>query len=182
MPPEVIIANPKYDESVDEFSYGILMIHIFCGKWPEPQTGPIRTEPGKMIPVSEAERREIFLEVIGSDHPLMDLILRCIDNHPQTRAPASEMVERLAQMVSRFPTTFTNQLEMQQQIKESEEEKRALAEEIERKDEVIEELRILITMCKEFQLEEGKDKEVSSKVNFILYTLIMTVMAIIRAL
>ena len=85
-------------------------------------------------------------------------------------------------MVSRFPTIFTNQLEMQQQIKESEEEKRALAEEIERKDEVIEELRSLITMSKEFQLEEGKDKEVSRKVNFILYTLIMTVMAIIRAL
>ena len=39
MPPEVMIANPKYDTSVDEFSYGILMIHMFSGKWPEPQIG-----------------------------------------------------------------------------------------------------------------------------------------------
>ena len=130
MPPEVIIANPKYDTSVDEFSYGILMIHIFSGKWPEPQTGPIRTEPGRMIPVSEAERREIFLEVIGSDHPLMDLILKCIDNHPQTRPPASKMVEWLAEMVLKFPISFVNPLEMQQQIEESEREKRALAEEV----------------------------------------------------
>ena len=38
MPPEVIIANPKYNSSVDEFSYGILMIHIFSSKWPEPCT------------------------------------------------------------------------------------------------------------------------------------------------
>ena len=28
MPPEVMIANPKYDTSVDKFSYGIMMIHI----------------------------------------------------------------------------------------------------------------------------------------------------------
>ena len=28
MPPEVMVANPKYDTSVDEFSYGIMMIHI----------------------------------------------------------------------------------------------------------------------------------------------------------
>ena len=106
MPPD---ANPKYDTSVDEFSYGILMIHIFSGKWPEPQTGPIRTEPGRMIPVSEAERREVFLEVIGSGHPLMDLILKCIDNHPQTRSHASKMVERLAEMVLKFPINFIHQ-------------------------------------------------------------------------
>ena len=167
MPPEVIIANPKYDTSVDEFSYGILMIHMFCGKWPEPQTGPVRTEPGKMIPVSEAERREIFLEAIGSDHPLMDLILKCIDNHPQTRAHASEMVERLTEMVSQFPITLTNQLEMQQQIEASEVEKRALAGEVERKDQVIQELKSQISMSKEVQLQ-GKDKQVSSKVNFII--------------
>ena len=37
MPPEVMVANPKYDTSIDEFSYGILMIHILCGNWPDPQ-------------------------------------------------------------------------------------------------------------------------------------------------
>ena len=31
MPPEVMVANPKYDTSVDEFSYGIMMIHMFSG-------------------------------------------------------------------------------------------------------------------------------------------------------
>ena len=31
MPPEVMIANPKDDTSVDEFSYGILMIDMFSG-------------------------------------------------------------------------------------------------------------------------------------------------------
>ena len=62
-----MIANPKYDTSVDEFSYGILMIHMFSGRWPEPQVGQIRTKSGKMIPVSEAERREVFIRTIGNN-------------------------------------------------------------------------------------------------------------------
>ena len=37
MPPEVMIADPKYDTSIDAFSYGILMIHVLSGRWSEPQ-------------------------------------------------------------------------------------------------------------------------------------------------
>lgn len=36
-----------------------------------------------MVPVSEAiNNAEVFLQVTGNDHPLMDLILKCSDNHP----------------------------------------------------------------------------------------------------
>ena len=94
MPPEVMVANPVYDTSVDEFSFGIMMIHIFSGKWPEPQCSPIRMEDGKMIPVSEAERRDIFLQVIGYDHPLMRLILKCISNDPQQRVHIDGILEQ----------------------------------------------------------------------------------------
>ena len=37
------------------------MIHVFSGRWPEPQVGPIHSDSSKMIPVSEAERRDVFL-------------------------------------------------------------------------------------------------------------------------
>ena len=138
MPPEVMVANPKYDTCVDEFSFGILMIHMFSGRWPEPQVGPNRTEPdGRLIPVTEAERREVFLQAIGNDHPLMDLTLKCIHNHPKSRAHASEIVKQLAEMVLLFPASFANRLEMLRQIEAVKEEKRALTEEGERKDRVI---------------------------------------------
>ena len=55
MPPEVMIANPKYDASVDQFSYGIMMIHIFSGRWPEPQDGPNRVEGDELTPLTEAD-------------------------------------------------------------------------------------------------------------------------------
>ena len=118
MPPEVMVANPKYDTSVDEFSYGILMIHVFCGRWPEPQVGQIRTERGKLIPVSEAERREVFLCVIGNDHPLMNLIHRCIDNDPQLRPHVDEIVCQVSEMATRCSTSFANRLEMLRHIED----------------------------------------------------------------
>ena len=82
MPPEVMIARPKYNKSIDVFSFGVMMIHMFSGKWPEPQIGPTRTEAGRLIPVSEAERRDEFLQIIGSEHPLMELIHSCVHNDP----------------------------------------------------------------------------------------------------
>ena len=161
MPPEVMIANPKYDTSVDEFSYGIMMIHMFSGRWPEPQVGPNCTEPdGTMIPVSEAERREVFLRTIGNDHPLMHLILKCIHNHPKSRAHASEIVERLADMVLQFPASFANRLEMMRRIEAVEEEKRALTEEGERKDRVIQQKENEISLHRE-EVQAEKEQKIA---------------------
>ena len=112
MPPEVMIACPKYDESVDVFSFGVMMIHAFCGKWPEPQVGQIRIEAdGKMIPVSEAERRDVFLKVIGIDHPVMGLLLQCINNSPRIRPHVDEIVKLLAEMVKQFSSDVNKQLD-----------------------------------------------------------------------
>ena len=121
MPPEVMVADPKYDTSVDVFSYGILMIHTFSGKMPIPQIESIHTEGDRLIPVSEAERRESFLETIGKDHPLMELILKCIHNNPGMRANTSGIVSQLADMVEQHPIQFTNQLDMMEYISQLEE-------------------------------------------------------------
>ena len=134
MPPEVMVANPKYDTSVDEFSYGIMMVHIFSGQWPEPQVGPSRIEGGKLIPVTEAERHDVFFKVIEYNHPLKDLTHRCINNDPQLRPHACEIVRQVNQIASQCPASFANRLEMLRRTDVIEEEKKALTEEGERKD------------------------------------------------
>ena len=160
MPPEVMVANPRYDTSVDEFSYGILMIHIFSHQWPEPQIGQVRTEPGgRMIPVSEAERREKFLLAIGNNHPLMDLILKCIYNHPKSRAHAREIGKELANMVLQFPASFANRLEMMKQIEADRKEKRALTEEGNRKDRIIQKKEDEIALNRE-ELQDEKKQQI----------------------
>ena len=130
MPPEVMVAKPIYDTSVDVFSYGIMMMHVLSGKWPEPQVGPNRTEGGKLIPVSEAERREKYLLAIGNDNPLMDLILRCIENSPIMRCHVSKIVTRLKEMVEQFPRAFASQLHMADYIRKLETANKSLKEEI----------------------------------------------------
>ena len=77
-------------------------------------------EEGRLIPVTEAERREVILRAIGNEHPLMDLILRLINNDPQVRPHASEIVEQLAAMVLQFPASFANRLEMLSHIQHQE--------------------------------------------------------------
>ena len=106
-----MVANPKYDMSIDEFSFGVMMIHIFCGKWPEPECSQIRMEGGMMIPVTEAERRESFLKAIGDDHPLTKSIISCIHNDPSKRMHANEIVELMSEMVSQFPRKHLDLIE-----------------------------------------------------------------------
>ena len=132
MPPEAMRANPTYDARMDEFSYGILMIHVLCGKWPLPVCEAARPDPqnpDQLIPVSEADRREEYLRNIGSDHPLMDLILRCVSNNPVRRARAAEIIQRMADMVYLFPPSFADRVEMLQRIETESNEKQTLRSE-----------------------------------------------------
>ena len=157
MPPEVMVANPTYDVSVDEFSYGILMIHVFSGRWPEPQVGQIRTDRGRMIPISEAERRSVFLCAMGNDHPLMDLILQCINNDPKLRVHTTVIVERLTDLRSQFPVIFADRLEMQAEIvvrdvslSEKELELKEMTTSLKEKDDTISKMRDQLTKMEDY--------------------------------
>ena len=142
MPPEVMVADPHYDTSVDVFSFGIMMIHTFTAEWPLPKIGPNRIDPAnpdRLIPVTEAERREHFLRKITPDHPLMDLIMCCLSNNPQRRPRAAEIVGRMVGVVLEHPPSFENRVEMLQRVSALLTEKRELEEEVVRKDSAIQE-------------------------------------------
>ena len=120
----------RYNASVDTFSYGILMIHVLSGELPEPQVAPTRiAKGGKLVAITEAVRREKFLQAIGEDHILMTLIQKCIDNNPQGRPQTGEIVKRLTEMVLQLPSSqYDNRLEMLRCIESDKEEKWSLRE------------------------------------------------------
>ena len=99
MPPETTVENPKYDVKVDAFSYGVLMIHLFTGEWPYIDL----SMPDS--PQSEADRRMKYLETIGKNHPLMDLILRCLNNDSTQRPEASEMLTQVSKAEGQLPSS-----------------------------------------------------------------------------
>ena len=132
MPPEAMKANPEYDASIDEFSYGILMIHVLSGRWPLPLREPVSVNPenrAQLLPVSEADRRDEYLRDIGNDHPLMNLILKCVSNDPQQRAKSAEMVQRMEEMTCHSPPAFPNRVEMLQKLRADATENGSLREE-----------------------------------------------------
>ena len=131
MPPEALSEQPRYDTRIDEFSYGALMIHVLCGQWPMP-CEPVRVNPrnrDELLPLSEAERRNQYLQDIGNAHPLMGLIRRCVSNDPERRARAAEIVQWVEHMTRQSPPTFANRVEMLQRISADATEKGSLREE-----------------------------------------------------
>ena len=125
MPPEALTAKPKYTSKIDIYSYGVLIIHTLCGRWPFPEDAfrPDPQNPDTVIPVTEVERRAEYLHEIGNDHPLMAVIHQCLSNtpawRPETPAWRPEtpvLLDRINTILSALPQQFTNRVEMLQQF------------------------------------------------------------------
>ena len=100
------------------YSYGVLIIHSLCGRWPFPEDTfhPDPRNPTAIIPVSEIECRAEYLQEIDNDHPLMGLICQCLSNMPTRRPEAPALLELVNAILSTILQTFTNRVEMFQQL------------------------------------------------------------------
>ena len=110
MPPEALEENAYYNCKVDAFSCGVLMVHLFSGQWPIP-TKPVIVDPqddSQVIPQTEADRRQEKLDAIGSDHPLMNLILDCLHNSPTRRPEAVEILRQVSRVAAQFLSSSVN--------------------------------------------------------------------------
>ena len=109
MPPEAFPdQGTSYGIKLDIFSYGVLMVHIFCGEWPHNL---------KESTVSEVDRRQEYLDSIGHEHPLMGLILQCLSNDPAGRPTAAEIHEIESNASSHFYSSKQEELYRLQQHK-----------------------------------------------------------------
>ena len=115
------MAKPKYTSKIDVYSYGVLIIHTFCGRWPFPQDAfcPDPQNPDAIIPASEVERRAEYLQEIGNDHPLMAVIRQCLSNVPAQRPEARLLCDQINTILSALPQPYTNRFEMVQQFETS---------------------------------------------------------------
>ena len=117
MPPETRISNPRYDNKVDVFSYGVLMIHLFSAQWPIRTTHKVDPQDGSNVIPNETEVDcyQEKLDAIGGDHPLITLILRCLHNSPTHRPEAFEILTQVNRVAAQF-SALDNKLELLQQV------------------------------------------------------------------
>lgn len=88
MPPETMVEHPRYNEKVDIFSFGVLLLEIATQRQPTPGLQGIGRDP-------EIERRSNDLQLLQDDHPLRQLILDCLKDNPHERPNIMEVLEQL---------------------------------------------------------------------------------------
>ena len=93
MPPEALaVGKLKYNESLDIFSIGVLMLEIGTQQEPLVNLRGIGT-------IREVERRERDLKILGEDHPLRRPVLLCLKDNPKERPKASDLQRDVLAMV-----------------------------------------------------------------------------------
>ena len=114
MPPEALAQNPSYNTKIDSFSFGVLILHLVSQMWPIP-TEPVKVSAGgKLMPVSEVERRRQPVELMGRDHCLYKLTSECLQNDCSQRPETSQIVVTLEALQSKFPLPSTSYLDLLQ--------------------------------------------------------------------
>lgn len=134
MPPESLTSHPQYDTKLDCFSFGVLVIHVFCGEWPiaSEYLQPDPNRPGHLYPLTEIERREKYLARFSEDHPLLPLIHHCLENIPSERPSAANILGKIETVASEYPASFANHVDMLSRIKCDEEEKTEMSTELQK--------------------------------------------------
>ena len=99
MPPEAMCDDNslKYDTSLDVFSFGAVMLHVACQKWPRPLAikmyDAVKRKPTAL---TEVERRHHYLEKItGATSDLKPLIILCLDDDPSVRPSIVKVSENI---------------------------------------------------------------------------------------
>ena len=94
MPPEALVEdNPVYGTSIDVFSFGGIVLHVFSEEWPTP-SGQKMMDPAtkKLIALSEAERRQQYLDKMTSEAAkLRKVVEQCLNDDPDERPSIQEV-------------------------------------------------------------------------------------------
>ena len=107
MSPEALVDPPKYDEKLDVFSYGNVIITTVTHKWPNP--GPPTTYEGeKLVAISEFHRREQYLVHFTptESEVFLPMVRSCLENRPIQRPTSIQLVTQMIEIEASHPRTI----------------------------------------------------------------------------
>ena len=143
MPPEALHNPPRYNEKLDVFSFGTVILHTVTHEWPDPGP-PTRYEGEVFVGLTEFQRREQCVELFTAQEKKLfqPIVRQCLENRTDKRPSSVMLVQELRRIESTLPRGghVSAPIEhLQQQLSVKEEECRQKDELIKEKDEALKE-------------------------------------------
>ena len=158
MPPEALHDPPRYNETLDVFSFGNIIISTLTHEWPNPGP-PNYCQGDQIIGLSELQRRERYIAAFTAQEKqlFLPIVCPCLENRPDKRPFSVMLVQELRRIESSLPTaSHVAAIEqLRQQLSAKEEECRQKDEVIREKDKALKEKNVVIR--KKEETMRGKD-------------------------
>ena len=143
MAPEALHDPPRYNEKLDVFSFGNIVISTLTHEWPNPGP-PTKYEGDVFVAVTELQRREHYVVKFTAQEKqlFLPIVRQCLENRPDKRPSSVMLVQELRHIESTLPGdghVAAPTEHLRQQLSAKEEECRRKNEVIKEKDEVIKE-------------------------------------------
>ena len=101
MSPEALHDPPQYNETLDVFSFGNIILSILTHEWPNP--GPPTIYKGKkIVGLTELQRRERYVVLFTPQEKQLFLptVRKCLENRPDKRPSSAALVQELRRIES----------------------------------------------------------------------------------
>ena len=144
MPPEALHNPPRYNETLDVFSFGNVILSTLTHEWPNPGP-PNRYQGDVFVAITELQRREQYVEMLTAQEKqlFLPIVHPCLENRPDRRPSGVMLVQELRHIESSLPTgshVAAPIEQLRQQLSAKEEECRQKDEVIRKNDVVIREI------------------------------------------
>ena len=126
MSPEALQTPPRYNEKLDIFSFGNIILSTVTHEWPEP-CHLTQYKGDQLIGLDELQRRERYVEMFTAQEKQLFLptVRQCLENRPDKRPSSVMLVQELRRIESTIPggSHVAAQVEqLRQQLSSKEEE------------------------------------------------------------
>ena len=105
MAPEALQDPPRYNEKLDVFSFGNIILSTLTHEWPSPEP-PTYLKGSKVVGRSELQRRERYCEMFTAEEKKLfsPIVQRCLENAPDKRPSSAVLVRELQRIETSTPT------------------------------------------------------------------------------